>query len=176
MAIQYTSPYNLPYPQIGDPVKDGQANMELLAKRVNTVLTDGSFPASNPDVADITARLNALEALATPVVVGMSGATWGTSLTPAQIPGKDFKTLAETAVVTTDASGYAAVVIPYTFANGDIVTSMVNGDDWARPAATYHISTNLFTNTNNKFYIRVYQGTNPVLNGTCRLNYSVTGW
>lgn len=63
MAIQYTSPYNLPYPQIGDPVKEGQANMELLAKRVNTVLTDGSFPASNPDVASITARLNALEAI-----------------------------------------------------------------------------------------------------------------
>lgn len=61
MPIQYTSPYNLPYPQIGDPVKEGQANMELLAKRVNTVLTDGSFPASNPDVASITARLNALE-------------------------------------------------------------------------------------------------------------------
>lgn len=61
MATQYTSPYNLPYPQAGDPVKEGQAAMELLAKRVNQVLTDGSFPSSTPDLAAITARMDALE-------------------------------------------------------------------------------------------------------------------
>ena len=61
MATQYTTPYNLPYPQIGDPVKEGQAAIEGIANAVNTALVNGSFPASNPDVMDITARLNELE-------------------------------------------------------------------------------------------------------------------
>jgi len=62
MAMQYTSPYNLPYPQIGDPVREGAAAIQGIAQAVNTALVNGSFPASNPDVASMTARLNALEA------------------------------------------------------------------------------------------------------------------
>lgn len=61
MSTQYTSPYNLPYPQSGDKVADGYAAIEGIAKAVNTALVNGSFPASSPDVASITARLNALE-------------------------------------------------------------------------------------------------------------------
>lgn len=57
MAIQYTNPYNLPYPQAGDPVKDGQLNMELLAKRINTIMQEASFPSATPDLASLTAAL-----------------------------------------------------------------------------------------------------------------------
>lgn len=61
MPIQYTPIFQLPYPQVGDPVKEGQANIEGIAKKVETALVNGSFPSSNPDVASITARLNNLE-------------------------------------------------------------------------------------------------------------------
>lgn len=85
MPTQYTSPYNLPYPQIGDPVKEGAAAIEGIAKGVNTALQNGSFPSSNPDVASITARLNALES--TFVDVNKTDTNWsyagGMWVTPA---------------------------------------------------------------------------------------------
>lgn len=61
MTIQYTPIYQIPYPQASDPIKTTQTTLENQAKRVETILQQGSFPASNPDVASITARLNALE-------------------------------------------------------------------------------------------------------------------
>lgn len=58
MPKQYTPIYQLPYPQIIDPVEEGQANMEELAKKVETTLQNGSFPAATPDVAQLTILMN----------------------------------------------------------------------------------------------------------------------
>ena len=78
MATQYTTPYNLPFPQAGDPVKNGAAIIQGIAEATNTALVNGSFPASNPDVASIIARLNALETTQTTYAqVNQVDADWG---------------------------------------------------------------------------------------------------
>lgn len=110
-------------------------------------------------------------------VVSFSGTTWGASLTSAQLAGKNFKFMSESAVVTTDANGYVGITMPYTFPNGYLISGVINGDDWARPNVTYMISTNIFTNTANKFYVRALQnGGTPVNASVVRINYTVTGW
>lgn len=147
--------------------------------------TSGYYPQLGNDdplyqIADYTQLLKSkLDLTATaPAVVTFTGATWGTSI-PAgtSVVGKNFKLLNETAVVTTDANGYAAIMMPYTFANGYQVGGAINGDDWARPSVTIMVSTNLFTNTANKFHVRCLQnGGTPVNGATLRVNYIVTGW
>lgn len=62
MAIKYTAPFNLPYPDIDDPVRNGQAAIEGIAKGVNTALQNANIPPGNPDLNAVLARLNALEA------------------------------------------------------------------------------------------------------------------
>ena len=71
MPTQYTSPYNLPYPQATDPVRDGQTAIQGIAERVNQVLLDGSFPPGNPDINSILTRLNAIDALNAKAPLGL---------------------------------------------------------------------------------------------------------
>lgn len=128
---------------------------------------------NNLDLAD-----NAyLRAMIAPAIMGWdAGATtWGAA--PTNVATTNFKMLAASGVVTTDANGYAAITMPYAFPNGYLVVGGINGDDWARPSVYYNISTNIFTNTNNKFYIRAIQNGNTPLNGgVLRFSYTVVGW
>lgn len=61
MAIKYTVPFNLPYPDIDDPVRNGQSAIEGIAKGVNTALQNAEIPPGNPDLNAVLARLNELE-------------------------------------------------------------------------------------------------------------------
>lgn len=86
MPKQYTPLYALPYPQVGDPIKEGAANMEELAKKTEEVLKNGSFPSSVPTTADITNRITVLEKPPL-VVVELTGtdAVLGTTATESPI-------------------------------------------------------------------------------------------
>lgn len=103
------------------------------------------------------------------------GTTWGSI--PADATTAAYKILPCSAVGTTDANGYYGVPMPLSFPNGYIVVSCLNGDDWARPSLYFNISTNIFTNTANKFYVRAVQnGSTPLNAGIMRINFLVVGW
>ncbi|WP_186760473.1 hypothetical protein [Arthrobacter alpinus] len=61
MTIKFTVPFNLPYPDVDDPVRNGQSAIEGIAKGVNTALQNANIPPGNPNLNAVLARLNALE-------------------------------------------------------------------------------------------------------------------
>lgn len=127
---------------------------------------------NNLDIVDTDSTNQATDIKKAPKILGVtSGVTWGTSPTTSS----DIRYVSGTGAFTTDASGYIGVDMPASFPNGYMVVGMVNGDDPARPAATFHISTGVFTNTASRFYVRVYQGTTIVASSLVRLNYFVVG-
>lgn len=74
MATQYTPVHQLPYPQIGDPVRDGAAAIEGIAKKTEEALVNGSFPAATPDVAQLTILANkAVKLVAYQKITGNTG-------------------------------------------------------------------------------------------------------
>lgn len=86
MSTQYTSPYSLPWPQSGDPVREGAAAIEGIAKRVNQVLLEGTFPAATPEILALTTRLTDLEKprrasfTGTSISYPNSSAQWGVGI------------------------------------------------------------------------------------------------
>lgn len=75
MAIKYTTPFNLPYPDIDDPVRNGQAAIEGIAKGVNTALQNANIPPGNPELNAVLARLNELETKSATLRPSCSGVT-----------------------------------------------------------------------------------------------------
>lgn len=63
MATQYTPIYQFPYPQVGDPVKNGADIIKQIAEKAEQVLQNGQFPSANPNTYEVTTRLTALETL-----------------------------------------------------------------------------------------------------------------
>lgn len=110
---------------------------------------------------------------------GSANTTWGNNPQAALTAGTaDMDRIPGSIVVTTDASGYAAIDLPTSFLNGYYVVSLLNGDTIAQANITISLSTGVFTNTSSRFYVRVVTANTgtALASGTCRINYSVEGW
>lgn len=154
-----TDNYGLILPSAGEPYDVGITN-------ANNIETDKQI------------KLNSNRAKKAPAVSGWAGngSTWGVSA-DAVLNTADFKLLPGTYVGSTDASGYVGIDMPYTFPNGYYVVSMVNGDVIALNGVVFALSTGIFTNLANRFYIKLSNGSGVAFsNISFRMNYLVVGW
>ena len=137
-----------------------------------------SLPLINNNNTAIAAEVNAdnVKIKTALKVLGIHGtsATWGTMPTLTS----DLKVIFGSQPLTTDASGYVGVDMPSSFANGYIVVSMSNGDIAAQANINVTLSTGVFSNLANRFYVGVkVANTGAALSsGTFRLGYLAIGW
>ncbi len=87
MPTQYTQPYNIPYPESQDPVREGYMAIQGIAQAVNTAFVNSQVPPGNPAQNAVLTRLNALDgASGSPAIIArktdaQSIATAGTDVT-----------------------------------------------------------------------------------------------